>query len=120
MGIPMWSALLEFKWKMKRKNYIFTNKKHSERAIMSTILGIISVVSLCIVIYLTYLAGGEAQGGYGVTGLLATIFSFVGLILGIVTVQEKNYYRLFPWLGIILNLLSLGIISVILYLGNIL
>lgn len=116
----MGSALLEFKWKMKRKSYIFTNKKHSQRAIMSTILGIISFVSLSIVVYLTYLSGGEAQNGYGLTGLLATIFSFVGLILGIVTVRDKTYYRLFPWLGVILNCLSLGAVSLILYLGSIL
>lgn len=120
MGIPIRDALLEFKWKMKKKNYIFTNKKHSQRAIMATILGIISIASLVIVLYLTCIAEGEAQNGYGVTGLLATIFSLVGLILGIITVQDKNYYRLFPWLGVVFNLLSLGMIGVILYLGNVL
>lgn len=114
------NALLEFKRKMKRKNYIFTNKKHSQRAIMSTILGMISLVSLGAVLYLTYLSDGEAPNGYGVTGLLATIFSFTGLILGIVTVRDKTYYRFFPWLGVILNLLVLGGISVILYLGSVL
>lgn len=119
-GFSFGSALLEFKWKMKRKNYIFTNKKHSQRAIMSTILGIISLVSLTAVVYLTYLAGGEAQNGYGVTGLLATIFSFIGLILGIVTLRDKTYFRLFPWLGVIFNLLALGGICLILYLGSIL
>ena len=85
---------------------------------MSTILGIISTVSLGIVVYLTYLRGGEATVGYGVTGLLATIFSMVGLGLGIVTVRDKNYYRLFPWLGIILNVFALGSISLMLYLGS--
>ena len=39
---------------MRKKNYIFTNKKHSDKAIMSTILGIISLVSLGIVTYLSY------------------------------------------------------------------
>lgn len=85
---------------------------------MSTILGIISTVSLGIVVYLTYLRGGEATVGYGVTGLLATIFSLAGLILGIVTVRDKEYYRLFPWLGVILNLVALGSISLMLYLGT--
>ena len=105
---------------MKRKSYIFTNKKHSHRAIMSVILGMISIISMGIVIYLSYQAGGEAANGYGVTGLLAAIFSLVGLVLGVITVQEKNYYRFFPWLGVLLNVLSLGGICLILYLGNML
>lgn len=87
---------------------------------MSTILGIISLVSLIVVVYLAYLSGGEIQSGYGVTGLLATVFSLIGLLLGVVTVRDKSYYRLFPWLGVVLNLAVLGSISFILYLGSIL
>lgn len=87
---------------------------------MSMILGMISNISLGIVVYMAYRSDGEAPGGYGVTGLLATIFSLVGLILGIATVRDKQNYRLFPWLGTILNLLALGFIAFILYLGNIL
>lgn len=102
---------------MARRNFIFTNKKHSQRAIMSVILGTISIISLLIVVYLTYLKDGAARVGYGMTGLLAAVFSMIGLILGIVTLREKNYYRLFPWLGIILNLLALFAVSLILRLG---
>ncbi|MBE5891812.1 MAG: hypothetical protein E7286_00390 [Lachnospiraceae bacterium] len=105
---------------MKNKKYIYTNKKHSQKAIMSVILGIISLGSVLLVVYLTSRAGGEALNGYGVTGLLATLFSFVGLILGILTVRENIYYRIFPILGVVLNVLCLVCISMILYLGNIL
>lgn len=84
---------------------------------MATILGIISLASLGIVLFGTYRNAGEAMIGYGFTGVLATIFSVVGLILGIVTVKDKNYYRLFPVLGVILNLAALGEISLILYAG---
>ncbi len=101
-----------------RRNYIFTNKKHSLRAIMATILGIISLLSLAVAVYLTYLHDGAAHAGYGVTGLLATLFSLTGLLLGIVTEREKEYYRLFPRLAILLNLLALAGISLILYFGN--
>ena len=52
---------------MRKKNYIFTNKKHSDKAIMSTILGIISLISMGIVTYLSYRGGGVMHGGYGVT-----------------------------------------------------
>ena len=105
---------------MKRKKYIFTNKKHSNKAIASVILGIISNISLGIVIYLTYLKDGEAAGGYGVTGVLATLFSLAGLIVGITTVRDKQNYKVVPWLGTILNLLALGMVAFILYLGSVL
>lgn len=85
---------------------------------MSTILGIISTISLGIVVYLTYRNGGEATVGYGITGLLATLFSLIGLIIGIITVREKEYFRLFPILGIVLNLLALAGVSLILYAGT--
>lgn len=85
---------------------------------MSTILGMLSTVSLTIVVYLTYMRDGDATVGYGVTGLLATLFSFVGLGLGIVTIRDKNYYRLFPRLGVVLNLAALGCIGLMLYLGS--
>ena len=103
---------------MRKKNYIFTNKKHSNRAIMSTILGGISLVSLGIVTYLSYSQGGVMHGGYGVTGVLATIYSLIGLILGILTLREKDIYRIFPVLGTILNVVALGGVSFLLYLGS--
>lgn len=102
---------------MKKRSYMFTNKKHSDKAIMSTILGIISTASIGIVVFLTYRQDGVAKPGYGVTGLLAMIFSVVGLILGIMTAREKENFRLFPWLGIVLNTVALLFLGFIVYLG---
>mgnify|MGYP001096838655 CR=1 FL=1 len=84
---------------------------------MATILGIISLVSLGIVLFLAYRSAGEAEVGFGFTGLFATVFSLVGLGLGVVTLRDKSYYRLFPVLGTLLNLAALGGVSLILYLG---
>ena len=78
---------------------------------MATILGVISNASLGIVIYLSYLSGGNAPISYGLTGLLAMLFSMVGLILGVLTVREKDIFKLFPVLGILLNLIALGILA---------
>ena len=103
---------------MRKKNYIFTNKKHSDKAIMSTILGVISLASLGIVTYLSYRQGGVMHGGYGITGVLATLYSLIGLILGILTLRDKDIYRIFPVLGTILNVIALGGISFLLYLGS--
>lgn len=101
----------------RKKGYIFTNKKHSEKAIMASILGVISLASLAAVVFLSYLKGGDAPAGYGVTGILVTVFSVTGLVLGVLTAREKDMYHLFPWLAIVFNLLALGGISLVLYMG---
>lgn len=84
---------------------------------MAAILGLISIGSLGLVVFRSYRSGGEVPVGYGVTGVLALIFSLVGLVLGVLTVRDKNYYRLFPVLGLLLNLAALAGISLILYAG---
>lgn len=84
---------------------------------MSAILGAISVISLVMAVYLSYRKKGDVPGNYGAAGLLAALFSLTGLVLGLVTVREQNYYRLFLWLGILLNLTALAGIGILLYLG---
>lgn len=104
----------------RRPSYKFTNRKHPKRAVMGTILGVISLVSLGLVIYLSYINGGTNPGSAGMTGLLITLFSMTGLVLGIITVMERERYPLFPVLAIVLNIAALSGISLILYAGAIL
>lgn len=85
---------------------------------MSTILGIISTMSLGAVIYLTYAQAGDAPVGYGVTGLLIAVFSITGLILGILTAIEKDRYKLFPFMGIVFNLIAIIGIGFVVYAGT--
>lgn len=85
---------------------------------MAAILGIISLASLGVVVYGSYQSGGEAKVGYGFTALLALIYSLIGLVLGIVTVSNKNYYKPVPVAAILLNLVSLACIGLILYMGG--
>ncbi len=101
----------------KRSGYIFTNKRQSNRAIMATVLGVITLLSMATVIHLSFLQKGSAPISYGLTGLLSMIMSLVGLVLGIVTVLGKDYYKLFPTLGIVLNLISLLGVGFIVYAG---
>lgn len=106
------------KAKKKRKNYMFTNKRHPSQAIMATALGVISLLSLIFVIWRTAVAKGEASSGYGLTGFFAMVFSICGLIMGIMTIQQKRNFKLFPILGIALNGVVLLIIIVLLGLGR--
>lgn len=101
----------------KKKHYIFTNKKNPPRAIMSTVLGVISIAAIVIVIVLTFQADGVAKRQYGTSVLLALIFSMVGVVLGVLSKMEKEMFYFFSYLGIVLNLLAIGAISFILYAG---
>ncbi len=103
--------------KGRDKGFIFTNKKHTEKGIMSTILGVLSILSVGAAIYLTYRNGGNAQPQYAAAVFLVTLFSLAGLVLGILSRVEKDNYYLFPHLGIGLNVFCLAAISYILYAG---
>lgn len=97
--------------------YIFTDKKNPKWGVMSTILGLIAGISICLAIHRTYLNKGIALMQYGVVVLLAMIYAVAGMILGIRSLTEKDIFRFFPVLGILLNVLAIAAGGVILYLG---
>ena len=101
----------------QRRGYKFTNKKHSEKAVMSTVFGALSVSSLVAVLYLSYSKAGEAPVNYGFSGILILIFAIVGMVLGVLALQEKERFLFFGRLGCILNGLALVGVSGILYAG---
>lgn len=84
---------------------------------MSSVFGALSLISLVVVLYLSYVNAGDAPTGYGVGGVLILIFAVAGLILGALAVQEKDRYLFFARLGCVLNVLALLGISGILYAG---
>ena len=84
---------------------------------MSTILGMISIVTLAYAIITSYQRAGDIPLQYGAAAMLVMIFAFVGIILGVISRSEKDKYYLFTYLGIGLNVLVLTAISIILYAG---
>lgn len=102
---------------MFKIGYKFTKKKNPQKGIMSTSLGMISIVSVCLAVYFTYLNKGTALAQYGSVVLLSGIFAITGLVLGIMSCLEKDIYRLFPIIGIVLNSITLFMSGFILYVG---
>jgi hypothetical protein len=100
-----------------RDHFMFTDNRHPEKGIMSTILGVISVAALGTAIAFTYRDGGQAQVKYAAAAFVAAIFSVAGLVLGIMSRFEKDIFKLFPNTGIILNGLSVAFVIFILVLG---
>lgn len=104
----------------KRKNYKFTNRRHSKKAVMSTFFGILSTLSLIAVIYMSYRIAGDSAVNYGFTGLLIALFSLTGIILGLLAVQEKDRYKVFAWIGLATSAVAFFGIGSILYIGTVL
>ena len=102
---------------MKKRRIIYSKKKHSEKGIFSFVLGIIVLVSLIVSIILSYRLKGNAPTSFGAAGFLCTLFSVVGIILGVVGKQEADKFHLFAYIGLCLNILDLLFISTILYAG---
>lgn len=100
-----------------KKNYIFTNKTISLKAVMSVILGVIGIASLILSIVFTYSKDGLATLEYGTVALLCLIYGFAGLILGILSKREPDRYYFLSYLGMVFNILVIGMISFILYAG---
>lgn len=100
-----------------KKDFIFTVKEHPIKGITATILGIFANVTLGTAVYLSYLNGGQVTQRHGTAGLLASLFMAAGLFLGIWSLTEKDRFKLFPVLGILLNILAFGVLSLILYAG---
>ena len=100
-----------------RDRYMFTDNRHPEKGVMSAILGCISVGAIIAAVVFTYNDGGQAQLRYAAAVMVAACFSVAGLILGIMSRFERDIFKLFPNLGIILNLLSFIFIIFILVLG---
>ncbi len=103
---------------MARKNsYMFTSREHSQKGIMSTILGVISLATLLYTVVMSYFREGDIPRQYGAAAMLVMIFAFVGIALGLISRTERDKFYLFSYLGIALNVLALAVISVILYAG---
>ncbi len=96
---------------------MFTDNRHPEKGVMSAILGVISVSALIVAVVYTYRDGGQAQIRYAAAAFVAAIFSVVGLILGIMSRFERDIFKLFPNMGILLNLMSIIFVVFILFLG---
>jgi hypothetical protein len=102
---------------VKKNGYMFTNKEHTLKGIMATILGVISLASLVYVIADSYTKAGDVPLQYGAVAFLTMIFAFVGIVLGVMSKSDRDKFYFFSYLGIVLNVLVLAALSVILYAG---
>ncbi len=99
------------------RKYLFTSKKTSYKGVASFIAGAISFLTFLVVISLVLKTGGNAGPRLGATGFVSLIFSAAGVIIGIVSLVEKETFRLFPRLGTGLSLFTLILWGGVIYVG---
>lgn len=98
----------------KIARYKFSDKKHSVRGIFSVIFGVVSLVMLIGLIWISAKAKGEGSIYIGSIGLTALAVNVIGLILGLAGFLERECYKLFAQIGAVWNLLILvGWVSII-------
>lgn len=99
------------------RKYLFTSKKTSYKGIASFISGAFSFAAFLLVLSIVAITGGEADARHGAVGIVSFILSISGLVLGIMSICEKDTFRLFPWLGTIISFLTFTIWGGIIYVG---
>ena len=86
---------------------MFTDKRHTKRGIFSCVLGVSGLAALTYSIVRIYFAGGAVSNAQTVTLVLAVLYGFVGLALGLRMLFGRESFPLFPMIGTILNALLL-------------
>ena len=80
-------------------------------------LGIISIVTVILLLILTYRQDVVVSLSYALAGLLASVFSVLGLILSILCIIDHYQHHLIGWIGILLNAVAALSMAGILYTG---
>jgi len=101
----------------KKRMYSFTEKKHSQKGITSTVLGGLSFLLLCVLVYSSFFAKGNGGIYLGTIGFTAIVMTIVGLVYGLTSFRERDVFYLFSKIGSILSGVMLAIWIFIILIG---
>ena len=94
----------------KRKrhgSYKFTEKTHSKRGIVATILALVLLVLYLVILELAFRANGGLSAYYGSIGVLAMLASVVVVVVAAGSLREEDSFRLFLRLGLFLSVVNI-------------
>lgn len=86
----------------RKMMYSFEEKKNPTDGIVSSIMGLISLILLIAAIYSSYYMRGNAGIYAGALGISGILFAFVGFIIGVKSFARKNIKYKYPKIGSIL------------------
>ncbi len=100
-----------------KRKYLFTSNSRSDKGIMSTVCSMISFVSFSAALYSVLKAGGCSSDRLGAVGFMACLFALAGLILGVISLAERDTFRFFPRFGFFMSLISIIAWGAVVYAG---
>lgn len=101
----------------RRHGHLFSSREISTKALLSVTLGGISLTACCVMIYLAYENGGQAQLRCGGVVFICLFFALAGMILGILSRREPEKQYIVSYLGMLLNGAVLCLGFTLMYLG---
>lgn len=90
----------------RRRNYKFTEKSHSKRAIAAFAIASVLLILYLIFVYLAYKGDGGLSTYYGSAGVMAMLLSVISFVVAITSFGEEDSFQMFPRLALITSMLS--------------
>ncbi len=91
---------------MSTKNALsFSEKRVSRNAVITLVIGIISLAGFMILLLSSILSGGKAGLGVGLFGVIFVILSVFGVIYGLLSYDDIRTNQRFKISGITLNVI---------------
>jgi len=83
----------------RRGNYKFTEKTQSKRGIVGFVIAAVSIGIFAYVVWNSFSHEGAGSMYLGSAGVTSMILSIVALVISIMSLQEEDSFKLFPYLG---------------------
>ena len=92
----------------RRKNYKFTEKKHSGTGTAALVLSFVPLALFFYAVAVSYLKGGQAPQQIGCIGIAAVLSALWTLRISVREARKENILKKVPVTGAVLSLLMLA------------
>ncbi len=101
----------------KKETIQFSGRRHTKAGIISAFIGILVVLGFIALSIVSGINSGEAGLLVGIIGILLYVIALFGFILSYKQLKQRDFYYIFPTIGIISNGIMLIFLMIIYILG---
>lgn len=92
----------------KKKSFMFTTKHHSFLGVLGAVVAVITAATAVFVVYESFMNRGKTTANLGGMGMFAAIANILGIICGVLALNERDIHRWLPIVDIIVNIVILA------------